>query len=215
MNTNRFFSITTVVLLSLLAATFWITPKNTSLSEGPMKTISSKKWDILLKGGHTIGPKDAPITLVEFSDFQCPYCGMFEKVLEKYRHDHPGQIRLIMYNYPLRQHPQAVTAAEAAECVAKMGNYARFHNLLFKNQRIFPSQPFDSLAQLAGVKDLTALHGCMRDTTTILAIKHQIEMGNSVDLFQTPTIIINRNYYSGSLSYDELQAAVQLALKSK
>lgn len=215
MSNNRFFSITSIVLLSLLASTFWISPGNNSQREEPLKTISQKKWDILLKGGHTIGSKNAPVTLVEFSDFQCPYCGMFEKVLEKYRHEHPGQIRLIMYNYPLRQHPQALTAAEAAECVAKMGNYARFHNLLFKNQRIFPSQPFDSLARLSGVKDIAALHGCMTDSSTIMAIKHQIDLGNDVDLYQTPTIIINRAYYSGALSYKELEDAVQLALKSK
>ncbi len=215
MNTNRFFSVASAILIALAISVFWVSPGSKSNRIDPMKTISKQKWDELLDGGHTIGSKDAPVTLIEFSDFQCPYCGMFEKVLEQYRKDHPGQIRLIMYNYPLRQHPQAVTAAEAAECVSHMGDYPRFHNLLFKNQQKFPSQPFDSLAKLAGVTDLSALHGCMKDTTTINAIRQQIVMGNSVDLFQTPTIIINRAYYSGALSYKELDQAVQMALKSK
>ena len=215
MSNTRFSSITTVAFLSLLISILSIAPKAYSQQGEPLKTISKKKWATLLHGGHTIGAKNSPVTLVEFSDFQCPYCGMFEKVLEKYRHDHPGQVRLIMYNYPLRQHPQAATAAEAAECVAKMGNYARYHNLLFKNQDKFASQPFDSLARLAGVKDTTALHACMKDTSTIRAIMHQINLGNSVDLYQTPTIIINRAYYSGSLSYKELEAAVDRVLHSK
>ncbi len=217
MKRNRFFSVVAVILIGLCTAVFWLPHSRKPAVQGndPLKTISKSEWETLLKGGNQFGPKEAPVVLVEFSDFQCPYCRMFEQVLDKYRDAHPDRIRVIMYNYPLNQHPQSHIAAKAAECVAKTGNYERFHRLLFANQDRFASQPWDSLARLSGITDTAAFHGCLRDSAIARSIKHQIKLGDEVGLYQTPTIIINRDFYSGTLSYPKLVQAVDRAMKSQ
>lgn len=84
---------------------------------------------------HIRGKKDAPITLVEYSDFECPFCGRFaptvEQVLEKY----PDDVRIVYRHFPLRSiHPQAAPAAVASECAAEQGKFWEFHDALFANQ---------------------------------------------------------------------------------
>lgn len=179
----------------------------------PIRTLSEAEWHRVLAGGHRMGSDSASVTLVEFSDFLCTHCKHFLDVLDLYRQDHPGQLQIIIHTFPLPQHPLSRKLAASAECVAKMGNFGEYYSLLFKNQDHISQQPLDSLAKVAGVRDMDAFHGCLREDATINEVRHDWELGREIGLIQTPTIIINRDMYSGPLTYRELSQAVDYALE--
>ncbi len=92
--------------------------------------------------GQTKGPADAKITLVEYSDFQCPYCSRAEPTVEQLLKDYEGKIRLVYKEYPLTQiHPNAFAASEFALCAGDQGKYWEAHDLLFTNQAEWSSLP--------------------------------------------------------------------------
>lgn len=198
-----------LIILAVLLPVFSL-----SAQKGPVRTLSKAEWNRILQGGNRIGPDKAPVTIVEFADFQCPDCRMFAMVLDQYRNNHPGQLKVIVHNFPLRQHPQAVLAAEAANCVAKSGNFAMYYSLLFDNQDRFYTEPWDSLARLAGVKDTASLNGCMKTDSNKDTIRRDMQLGINIGLMETPTIIIDRVLYSGALTYDQLTDAVKYAIQS-
>src|SRR5208283_1293688 len=81
------------------------------------------------------GPRDAPVTIVEFSDFQCPYCGSAAPVLKQLLATYPTQVRLVFRNLPLRtMHPQAIYAAQAGVCADAQGKFWEIHDVLFTRQ---------------------------------------------------------------------------------
>ncbi|HYW34462.1 MAG TPA: thioredoxin domain-containing protein [Balneolaceae bacterium] len=200
-----------IFVIHLNSAKAQLVPKR---SKQPQKEIAIQKWRTLVNHGRMLaGSSNAPVTLVEFSDFQCPHCAKFEQTLTKYLKKHPHQLRVIIIYFPLPQHRWAREAAKQADGVAHYGDFETFVKLLYKNQDKFSSQPWDSLAKLAGVKNLKALHQYVHRKSLNNKIQKDMRLGISVGLRQTPTIIINRKFYSGELSYQELQNAVREAQK--
>src|SRR5262249_62043127 len=87
--------------------------------------------------GPTRGPKDAPVTIVEFSDFECPYCGAAHDTVEQVMSTYPGKVRLVYRQFPLSFHPHAAKAAEASLCALDQGGGKVWedHDVLFYNQK--------------------------------------------------------------------------------
>src|SRR6476620_4046070 len=85
---------------------------------------------------HIEGPNDAPVTLVEYGDYECPYCGRAYPIVKKLQHELGSQLRFVFRNFPLKEiHPHAQHAAEAAEAAAAQGRFAEMHDALFEHQR--------------------------------------------------------------------------------
>jgi len=199
-------------IVLLLAASF------TDLAMAQQERLYDRKipaniWSRLIQSGHAIGSDKAPVNVVVFSDFQCPHCAAFDTVLNKYRKKHPDQLRVIIHNFPLPQHRWARKAAIYAIGVAKFGDYGKFVRLLYENQDKFSQQPWDSLAKLAGVTNMNALHGYIKKRSVTEEIQKDMGLGMMTGLRQTPTIIINRMFFSGEISYQTLTKAVNLALE--
>lgn len=182
---------------------------------GPVRTLSQSDWNTLLASGHHVGPKSAPVTIVEFSDFLCTHCKEFNEALDLYRKDNPGQIQIVYHNFPLPQHAYSKKLAASAECVAKMGNYERYYSLLYKNQDGITKLSLDSLAVKAGVKDVKAFNGCLSNQNVLNTIQHDVDLGEKIGLMQTPTIVINRVLYSGALTYQQLSEAIDFVTHNK
>lgn len=215
MSSKRFYVTSTAVIFLIIA--FFIGKPLSQGSEmpGPIRTLSKTEWSLLLKSGHRVGPDSAPVKIVEFSDFLCPHCKEFEEVLDQYRKDHPGQIQVIYHNFPLPQHPYSMKLAVSAECVARTGDYGKYYSLLFQNQSGIKEMSIDSMAQKVGVKNLDAFNGCMNEPSVRNKIKQDMSLGMDVGLMQTPTIIINKVFYSGGLTYQELSDAVDYVTHNK
>lgn len=209
---KSFLSVSPIILF-LIAGLFFSQPKKKQ--QEPSRKISSDLWEALLKGGQQYGPKNAPVTVVEFIDYMCPHCMRFTEHLAEFEKNYPGKVRVVIHNFPLVQHRESKAAAISAICVDQMGNFRKYHELLFANQRIFYRQPWDSLAGLAGVKDLNRFNGCMTNNEEAMKkLKYDFKLAMKIRLFETPTIIINRQLFNGDISYQVLKQTIQDNLKS-
>ncbi|HKT46597.1 MAG TPA: thioredoxin domain-containing protein [Candidatus Acidoferrales bacterium] len=142
------------------------------------------------------GPTAAKLTVVEFSDFECPHCQEAFGILKEIEPEFP-QVRWVFKNFPLEQlHPWAMSAALAGRCVYKSSNAAflKFQDSVFTNQSaITPDNAWDMLTQYAFATGASAdaLHSCMTDPGTKSAVEADIAEGKSLDVESTPTFFIN------------------------
>lgn len=213
MNPKSYLSVSAITLFVIMSFVFNGTGKK---QKGPDRIITKELWDSLLKGGEHFGSADAPVTIVEFIDFQCIHCKHFSETLREFEKNYPQKIRVIVHNFPLVQHQQSKMAAISAVCASEMGNYKKYNELLFDNQSLLFTQPWDSLAKLAGVKDLKKFNGCIQNEAPVMKkLKKDFQLALQIRLIETPTIIINRQLYNGAISYTELKAAVERSMKGK
>lgn len=151
-----------------------------------------RRYDIPTEGFHSIGPKDAPIVLVEFSDYQCPYCKRWhDEVYTSLMAAYPNQVRLVYRNLPLTQiHPQAMNAAEAAMCAGEQDAYWQYHEKLFENSDVLSADLYASLAADLGL-DAASFESCMTDHKYLDEIQADMQFAINLGVQSTPTFFIN------------------------
>jgi protein-disulfide isomerase len=154
------------------------------------------------------GGKSAPVTLEEFSDFQCPACGNLEPGLRKVVKDYGERVRLVFRNYPLPMHRYAFFAARAAEAAGQQGKFWEMHDALYDNQKEWsdsmePRVQFDSYATRLGL-DVQRFKADMERQDLAERIKSDIQRGNSLGVRGTPTVFLNgRELMPGKLVTEE------------
>jgi len=173
---------------------------------------------------HIIGSPNAPIVLIEYSDFQCPYCQMIYPSLKQIVQNSNGQIAWVMREFPLYQiHPNAMPGANAAECIAEqLGNdgFWKFTEDDFANQQSIGPDFFASEAQKLGA-DMTKYNSCIKNSTYLTKIEAQITEAESNGGNGTPyTIVLNtktgKQYpISGALPLAQIQAVIAQAQAGK
>jgi protein-disulfide isomerase len=163
--------------------------------------------------GPVRGPDTAPVTIVEFSDFQCPFCGRFEPVLERVIAGYPGQVRLIYRNFPLAElHPQAQKAAEAAMCADAQGKFWEMHDLMFAEQKSLGSEDLEDKAQRLGL-DAEKFAQCLDSGQMRSAVEVDVEDGEALGIQGTPAHFINGRFLSGAVEEGELTAIIDDELR--
>ena len=116
-----------------------------------------KDWQQYALAGHRMGSASAPVTIVEFADFECPACRRFvTKALDPVRREFPDQVSVVFRHWPLTYHHFAYPAARAAECAGAQGRFEAFYNSLYKSQDSLGVKTFDDFAATSGVPDLSA-----------------------------------------------------------
>lgn len=161
------------------------------------------------------GNPDAPVTIVEFSDFQCPYCQSAQTVLKQVLDKYPGKVRLAFRDFPLRQiHPQAQLAAEASRCAAEQGKFWEYHDLLFANASKLEAS---SLAAHAGSAklDVNAFSACVASSRFKAAVEADLQAGLSAGVAGTPAFFINGTLLSGSQPLSAFESIIQSELDSQ
>jgi len=137
------------------------------------------------------GPANAPVTIVEFSDFQCPFCGRAEPLVEQVLKAYPDKVRLVYKNFPLTSiHPWALGAAKAAVAAAKQGKYWQMHDILFANQTDLRAEKLKEYAAKIGL-DVPRWEKDMNSPQTDAAINADMELANSARVRGTPTFFVN------------------------
>jgi protein-disulfide isomerase len=155
--------------------------------------------------GNFLGPSDAPVTIVEFSDFQCPYCEMAVEPIKKLIAKHPGKIRFIYRYFPLTGiHADAFQSAVASECAALQGKFWEFHDLLFDNQDSLNSESLQGYAQELGL-DKESFAVCINSETVAEAVRQDMADGEKYQVTGTPTFFLNNRMV---MSVAELEALV-------
>jgi len=148
------------------------------------------------------GASAAPLTLVEFADYECPYCQQIAPDLLKAEAEYKGKIKLVFKDMPLPMHPHAQKASEAAHCAGAQNKYWEFHDYLFSNKELEVPQ-MKAAAKTLGL-DQDAFDKCLDSGATAGAVKANLDEAIGLGLSGTPSFFLNGRFVSGSLSYDQL-----------
>jgi protein-disulfide isomerase len=163
------------------------------------------------------GKRDAPVTIVEFSDFQCPFCSRVEPTLDQVRSKYgPDKVRIIWKNNPLPFHQNAKPAAEASAGVfALAGNDAfwKFHDTAFKNQGSLNQDSYVKWAQDAGVKDIAAFKAGLDSHKWADKVDKDTAEGKAVGVQGTPAFFVNGVFINGAQPYDSFQKTIDQELQ--
>ncbi len=155
----------------------------------------------------TKGPSRAPITIVEFSDFQCPSCAASQKPLKALLNQFPNVIQLHFKHFPLGMHTMALAAAKHAECAARQNKFWDYQDLIFENQPVWSRDPDPGalfLAYANAVKlDMKSLQSCLEDPEIQKSIDKDKLMGEQNKVGSTPTFFINGERLVGSKQLEE------------
>jgi len=158
------------------------------------KTVQILTIDLIQKinieGSPFKGPQNAPVTLILFTDFQCPYCSQVGPFLEKILKEFPKELKLVYKGFPLRNHQYAIDAAKAALSAHKMGKFWEFHDLLFKNYSNLNKEKINEIrAQLK--LDQKEFQRYVNDSKTMRMIRNDYKDGISAGVRGTPTLFLN------------------------
>lgn len=179
---------------------------------GPEKILDNPV-SIPIKGAPVTGPADAKITIVEFSDFQCPYCAAAVPQIHDLLKKYPTQIKLIFKQFPLEEHPQAALAATAAVAAQKQGKFWPMHDALFAHSNNLSRKAILGYAQELGL-NVDKLEADMDTTEIRVQVEHDVQDGNDANVQGTPTIFINGQRYNGAITVDALKPILDAELKS-
>lgn len=163
----------------------------------------STKVELSAKGSAVRGASMAPVTIVEFSDFECPHCRMAAPELKRALEKHEGKVRLIFKHFPLSQHTYAMQAAIAAEAAGKQGKFWEMHDLMFENQdRLTPSDIEKYAAQIK--LDMVKFKADLKSQSIRAKVEADRADGLRVKVQSTPSIFVEGRRYE--LPIDELAA---------
>ncbi len=180
-------------------------------SDGEIKQVT--RYDIEEDGDPSIGPADAPITIIEFSDYQCPYCQRWhEQVWPKLLETFPDEIRLVYRDFPLYSiHAEAAPAAAAANCAAEQDAYWQFHDLLFDGGLELGRETYLSYAGDLGL-NLTDFETCLNDNRYESEVTADYEYALGLGIQSTPTFFINGIALVGAQPFEVFQEVIELEL---
>jgi protein-disulfide isomerase len=164
--------------------------------------------------GPTRGPPDAKVTIVEFSDFQCPYCGAAFGTVEQLMQQYAGKVKLVFRQFPLPIHPQAEKAAEASLCAADQKKFWEFHDLLFRNQKKLDASDLKTYAASAGL-DGPKFAQCLDSGDKKKQVELDLEAGQAAGVNGTPAFFINGVFLNGALPIEEFKKVIDPELASR
>ncbi len=172
-----------------------------------------KVRNIELQDSPSKGPANAPVLIVEFADFECPFCGAVKPVIDSLFEKFPGKVRLVFKNFPLSMHQNAEKAARAAVAAQKQGKFWEMHGLLFENQTALDPPNLEKLAEKAGL-NLSQFREDFASLATVDAVARDRKQGESLDLEGTPSIFINGRLFPASQDFEqEIEAWVKLEIE--
>ena len=138
----------------------------------------------------TLGPKDAPVKVIEFADFQCPFCKRSEEAVKAIREKYGDRIELVYMDFPLSFHPHAMPAANAARCANAQGKFWPFHDALFADQSKLEPADLKATAKKLGL-DSAKFDACFDKNQYSPAIENDLEEGHRLNVNGTPTFFID------------------------
>lgn len=168
---------------------------------------------------HVIGPASAPVTLIEYGDFQCPACGAYYSLVHRLvTEDASTTVRLVFRHFPLPQHLNAPLAADAAEAAALQGKFWPMYDLLYQNQATWsdiddPHSIFVGYATELGL-DIAKFKADIDSSDVKKAVADDLSEGQSLGINGTPTFFINGKAIVNPQSYDQFLSVIRAAASS-
>lgn len=159
------------------------------------------------------GNKNAPITVVEFSDFQCPYCARFSPTIDQVLKAYPNEVRFVYKDFPLSFHKQAKNAAKAARAAGEQGKFWEMHDLIFENYSKLTEDMFIEFATKLNL-DVSKFTADLKSTKYDNLIQQDINLGKQAGVTGTPTLFMNGKRMQRR-SFDDFKQAIESHLKQK
>ncbi len=158
------------------------------------------------------GPTDAPITIVEFTDFQCPYCARGASVVDDLFEKYPGKLRLVFKNNPLKFHKQALPAAKAALAAHRQGEFWPYYELLFDNYDNLTPELFITIAQQLGL-DMQRFNRDRQSDPIARQIAGDRQQAKTHGFTSTPTFVVNGVVVVGARRHDYFETIIERLLR--
>jgi protein-disulfide isomerase len=179
----------------------------------PTETADIKRYDVAEAGNPAIGPADAPVKIIEFSDYQCPYCKRwYDTVNARLLADYAGKIRFVYRDLPLSSiHPEAQGAAEAADCAGEQNVYWQYHDALFEGKYGLGAQAYPLYAADLGL-DVNVFNTCVAERRYQSEVENDAQVGIGLGLNGTPTFFVNGLKLVGAQPYEVFQQIIDKEL---
>lgn len=160
------------------------------------------------KDDYSLGPNDAPVTLLEYGDYECPYSRKGYRFAQMLLRHREGHIRFIFRNYPLRKiHPHAQFCAEAALAAGDQGKFWEMHDLLFDNNRELSKKKIDRFAEQIEL-DMNRFRTDLEQERFKKRVTEDFRSGVKSGVEKTPAFFVNGQRYEGELEYRELESFI-------
>jgi protein-disulfide isomerase len=169
-------------------------------------------YKVPIGDSYSKGPDTAKVTIVEWSEFQCPFCTRVLPTIEQLRKDYGDDLRVVFKHNPLPMHNRAMAAAKAAEAAGKQGKFWEMHDLLFANQRELTDENFEAWAKEIGL-DVAKFKKDMDDPALQKKITADQQLGNKLGARGTPAFFINGRFLSGAQPVDAFKKIIDEEMK--
>ena len=171
--------------------------------------LDAPRYDVTVAADDpALGSASAPVTLVEFSDFQCPFCQRVMPTLKRLRETYGDRVRIVWKDFPLTSiHPQAFKAAEAGQCAREQGKFWEYHDRLFTNQQALQPEFLKKYAADTGL-DAAKFDACLDTAKYAERVQQQMGVGTSLGVSSTPTVFVNGRLLSGAQPYETFAAVI-------
>ena len=180
-------------------------------SQGEIHVASAKpvqpKIQVTEGNNPSIGPKSAKVTIVEFTDFQCPFCSKVEPTLKEVVKKYGDKVRLVVRDFPLSFHPNAMPAAIAAQCANSQGKYFEMKEKLFAQQEKLSDELYKKTAHDLKL-DAKKFEACLKDPATRADVETDMHDGEKFGVNGTPALFVNGRKSSGALDLAELSRMI-------
>ena len=182
-------------------------PAVSVLFDAPRQVVAVASDDAVL------GAPTALVTIIEFSDFQCPFCERVEPTLKRIRETYGDKVRLVWKDFPLtRIHAEALKAAEAGNCAREQGKFWEFHDRLFANQQSLQPAALKAHAVAVGL-DAVAFNACFDAAKYSQRVQDQMSLGTRLGINSTPAAFINGRLVTGAVPYEAYAAVIDEELQ--
>jgi protein-disulfide isomerase len=169
---------------------------------------------ISIKDAPMRGNPKAPVTLVEFSDFQCPMCGTVQPTLQRLKENYPDKVRFVFKHFPLQMHSDARLAHMASVCAEEQGKFWEYRDHLFNNQRALKRNYLIGYAKELGLNEESFAH-CVDDNRYAERVEADYQEAVRFGMRGTPAFVINRQVVTGAYPYPAFEEAVEEELRHK
>jgi protein-disulfide isomerase len=171
--------------------------------------LPEPRWPLVGNDDHSpaLGAKESPITIIEFADFQCPYCRESQHILKQVLKAYENQVRLVFKHLPLEIHPDATVTARAAFCAGEQGRFWQYHDGLFAMDSFSPA----ALRKAAGELklDLEKFDACLSSDASHNAVAHDKKEAARWSIDSTPTFIVNGKILKGAIDFATFKAVIE------
>ena len=182
-----------------------------------------RKWPVVVKllappgagldeGSPAKGPPKAAVTIVEFSDFECPFCAQVQETLAQIMERYGGEVRLVFKHLPSEGHRNSLAAARAAYCAGEQDRFWQFHDALFASRNL-SAEVFGEIGVRLGL-GREKFAACLSSEASRTAVVRDIEMARRYRIDSTPSFLINGKLVKGALTFAEFQSLIERELRS-